>query len=202
MPMVSELVPLFHTLTRPNKERLLGQRTKVIWLFGLSGAGKSTLAHALERRLYTEGIATCLLDGDSLRAGLNRDLGFSDADRTENIRRAAEVARIALDTGLVVIAAFITPLREQRRLACTIVGQDDFISVHAAASYEVCRQRDLKGLYAKVAAGEVKQFTGRDSLFELPEGNEIALSLDTGGESPEASIERLCAFVLPQVRLR
>lgn len=172
---------------------------KVVWIFGLSGAGKSTLADALGRRLRAEGLVVRLLDGDDLRSGLSRDLGFSDRDRAENIRRAAEVAKLFAQAGVVTICSFITPLRAHRALAREIVSAAGWIGVYAAASYEICARRDLKGLYARAAAGALSSFTGRDSLFEPPAADEDVLALATGSESPADSSARLEAAVLTQL---
>jgi len=155
-------------LGREVKEQLLGQKGQVIWLFGLSGSGKTTLAIALERELHRRGKLTQILDGDNIRGGLNKNLGFSDEDRAENIRRIAEVARLYLHTGIITITSFICPRRELRDLAREIIGSRDFLETYVKASFETCRERDPKGLYAKVEAGEVGQFTGRDSAFEPP----------------------------------
>jgi len=193
--------PVFdRVLSREEKEARLGQRARVIWLFGLSGSGKSTLANALERRLQAEGVTTHLLDGDNVRAGLNRDLGFSDADRAENIRRVAEVSRLLVQAGLVVISAFITPTRALRNRARSIVGAKDFIEVYVKASYEACLRRDPKGLYAKASRGKVKQFTGRDSAFEPPLRADLVLN--TEHDSIERSLDRLHAFVRPRLKLK
>jgi adenylylsulfate kinase len=192
--------PIFErVLSRAEKEKRLRQRARVIWLFGLSGSGKSTLAIALERQLAAEGFTTHLLDGDNLRAGLNRGLGFSDADRTENIRRAAEVARLFVQAGIVTIAAFITPFRALRDTAREIVGAADFFPVHVHASFATCARRDPKGIYAKAAAAGVANFTGRDSRFEPPAPDEAALLIDTGTASPEAALGRLHAAVRARV---
>lgn len=142
------------------------RRACVVWLYGLSGAGKSTLALGLAEQLRAAGDATVILDGDRLRAGLCRDLGFGDAAREENIRRVAEVARVLVENGVFAICACITPRHALRELARGIVGADRFLDVHVAASYEACARRDPKGLYARAARGEVPQFTGRDSAFE------------------------------------
>ena len=191
--------PVFdRVLSREDKEARLRQHARVIWLYGLSGSGKSTLANGLERRLHAEGIATHLLDGDNVRAGLNRDLGFSDADRAENIRRVAEVSRLLVQAGLVVISAFITPTRALRELARGIVGPEDFIEVYVKASYEVCLRRDPKKLYAKAGQGKLKQFTGRDSAFETP--LRADLILNTERDSVEQSLEHLYAFVRPRIK--
>jgi len=174
----------------------------VIWLYGLSGSGKSTLAIALERRLHAEGVATHLLDGDNVRTGLNRDLGFSDADRSENIRRIAEVAKLFVQAGVVVICAFITPQKAHRQLARTIIGADDFSEIYVAASFETCAKRDPKGLYAKAGTGAVKQFTGRDSSFETPTDGDGALIIDTEAETPDASLIRLHGIVSPLIHFQ
>jgi adenylylsulfate kinase len=184
--------------SRPDKEARLRQRAHVIWLYGLSGSGKSTLAAALEHRLHAEGFAVRLLDGDLVRSGLNRDLGFSDADRRENIRRVAEVCRLFVQAGVIVIAAFITPSRALRDLARSIVGADDFTEVYVEASWDACRRRDPKGLYAKAGRGEVPQFTGRDAPFEPPERADLVVH--TERESVEQSLDRIHALVRPRLR--
>lgn len=180
-------------LGRSQRERLTGQRGRVVWLYGLSGSGKSTLAVALEHALNAQGRLTTLLDGDLLRTGLNAGLGFSDDDRRENIRRAAEVARLFCRSGVVTLCSFITPKKSLRTLARQIIGEDDFLEVYVKASFETCKERDVKGLYAKAEAGQVKQFTGRDSGFEEPESAELIIQ--TEDETPEASLEKLLAFV-------
>ena len=196
----TNLHPIFdRVLARADKEARLRQRGKVIWLYGLSGSGKSTLAIALERRLHAEGVTTHLLDGDNIRTGLNKDLGFSDADRAENIRRIAEVAKLFVQAGVVVICAFITPQRALRSQARAIVGAEDFIEVYTAASFATCEQRDPKGLYAKARAGGVAQFTGRDSGFEPPAADDAALTIDTEAEDLAASLERLHGAVTPLI---
>jgi adenylylsulfate kinase len=173
-------------LPRAAKEELLGQSGAVIWMYGLSGSGKSTLAHRLERELHGQGRLVKALDGDNVRVGLNRNLGFSDADRLENIRRVAEVAKLFADCGVVVVASFITPTNELRRLAREVVGDEDLLEVYVKASFETCAARDPKGLYAKAAAGEVKQFTGKDSSFEEPERPDLVL--DTEAHDEEACL--------------
>ena len=199
----TNLYPIFdRVLGRAEKEARLQQRGRVIWLYGLSGSGKSTLAIALERRLHAEGVATHLLDGDNVRTGLNRDLGFSDADRSENIRRIAEVAKLFVQAGVVVICAFITPQKAHRQLARTIIGADDFSEIYVAASFETCAKRDPKGLYAKAGTGAVKQFTGRDSSFETPTDGDGALIIDTEAETPDASLIRLHGIVSPLIHFQ
>ena len=186
-------------LGRSAREKLLGQRAQVVWLYGLSGSGKSTLATALERKLHGAGLLTAVLDGDIVRTGLNAGLGFSNDDRRENIRRVAEVARIFLQSGVVTIASFITPTRSLRNLARQIVGEDDFLEVYVKASFEECARRDRKGLYARAGQGQVKNFTGRDSVFEEPDRADLVI--DTESESPAESLEKLAAFVTPKLLL-
>ena len=173
-------------LGRESKETLLKQRGTVVWLYGLSGSGKSTLASALERRLHDEGISTQLLDGDNLRSGLNSDLGFSDKDRRENIRRVAEVAKLFASASVVTIAAFICPRAELRVLARDIIGAKDFFEVYLECSFETCEARDVKGLYAKAKAGGVEQFTGRDSAFEPGVSPDLTLNTDDLSEADAA----------------
>ncbi len=196
------LHPIFdRVLGRSEKEKSLEQRARVIWLYGLSGSGKSTLAIALERQLHAEGFTTQLLDGDNVRTGLNRGLGFSDTDRAENIRRVAEVAKLFTQAGVVTLCSFITPTRALRQAAREIVGVEDFIEVYVKASFETCAKRDPKGLYAKATAGGVAQFTGRDSGFEPPTAGDAAAIFDTETESAEATLARLHALILPRIQL-
>ena len=188
--------PIFHrSLDRSSKETLLGQKGCVIWLYGLSGAGKSTLAIALEEKLHANGIMTQLLDGDNIRTGLNRNLGFTDADRKENIRRIAEVAKLFANAGIVTIASFITPKKELRTLAREVIGEPDFREVFVTCSLETCERRDVKGLYAKVKSGDIKNFTGKDSSFEPPEKSSPAdLVLNTDEKSEPICLEELYNF--------
>jgi adenylylsulfate kinase len=185
-------------LGRTAREGLLKQRGVVIWLYGLSGSGKSTLATALERQLHDLGGLTASLDGDILRTGLNRGLGFSDEDRRENIRRVAEVARLFAHTGVITICSFITPTQSLRSLARQIIGEDDFVEVYVKASFEECARRDRKGLYAKAGQGQIAQFTGRDSRFEEPA--EADLILDTEHETPEESLQKLAALIAKRMQ--
>lgn len=197
-----DLHPIFErVLSRADKEQQLRQRARVIWFFGLSGSGKSTLANLLERSLAKQGMHTHLLDGDNLRTGLNQGLGFSDADRSEGLRRTAEVARLFVQAGIVTLCSFITPLRSQRETARSILGNEDFLPVYVKASFETCARRDPKGLYAKAAKGQVAQFTGRDSAFEEPLEEDSTFVIDTEVEAPEASLARLLAHVQPRVKL-
>jgi adenylylsulfate kinase len=201
--MSNDIHPEFHRqLGREPKELLLGQRAAVIWLYGLSGSGKSTLAHLLERALYAEGRATVLLDGDNLRTGLNSGLGFTEDDRRENIRRVAEVAKLFVNSGLITICSFISPYRSLRSLARQVVGEADFLEVYVHATFESCTQRDPKGLYQKAAEGKVAHFTGRDSVFEVPNELFTGLRIDTEQETKEESLVKLLEAVRPLIAVR
>jgi adenylylsulfate kinase len=156
------------TVTRARREAQNGHRGCVIWFTGFSGSGKSTLAHALEERLYQMGCKTFVLDGDNVRHGLCGDLGFSEADRTENIRRIGEVAKLMMEAGIIVLTAFISPFREDRERVRGLMGHGEFLEVFCDCSLEVCEQRDVKGLYKRARAGEVKNFTGITSPYEVP----------------------------------
>jgi len=161
--------PIFDRLvSRQEQERLLNQNGQVLWFTGLSGSGKSTIAEGLERRLYAEGYFVKVLDGDNIRSGINKNLGFSLDDRRENIRRIAEVAKLFMDSGAIVLCSFVSPTIEIRELAKTIIGKEDFKEVFVDTPLEVCESRDVKGLYKKARAGEIKGFTGIDSPFEAP----------------------------------
>lgn len=198
MPKPENIHTEFHRmLGREAKEAQLKQRGHVFWFYGLSGSGKSTLANALERKLADKGFATKILDGDNIRSGLNSDLGFSDEDRIENIRRISEVARLFLDSGAVVFTSFITPKRGLRANAAKVVGDADFTPVYVKASFETCAERDVKGLYAKAAAGGVKHFTGKDSSFEEPGANDADWIISTDEQSEEESLNELLEKVLP-----
>lgn len=195
------LYPVFDKmLPRSAREALLGQSGAVIWMYGLSGSGKSTLANLLERRLHADGRLVKVLDGDNIRSGLNRNLGFSDEDRLENIRRVSEVAKLFAECGVITITSFITPNNELRRLAREIIGEADLLEVYVKASFETCQIRDPKGLYAKVAAGEVKQFTGKDSAFEEPESPDLII--DTEAFSEEECLSQLLDAVIMKTTAR
>lgn len=171
--------PEFHRfLHRQDKENLLGQRGIVVWLCGLSGSGKSTIANAAERVLHQQGRFTTILDGDNLRTGLNANLGFSDQDRLENIRRISEVAKVFVSQGIITFVSAITPRGELRDLARGLLG-DDIFEVYVEASYEACEKRDVKGLYAKAARGEIAHFTGKDGSFETPNNPDLTLNTET-----------------------
>ncbi|MBE2319348.1 adenylyl-sulfate kinase [Solirubrobacter sp. CPCC 204708] len=166
---------------------LNGHRPRVLWLTGLSGAGKSTIANRLEHELFAAGVHTCVLDGDNVRHGLCGDLGFSDADRDENIRRVAEVAKLMVESGLVVIVAFISPFRAEREAARALFEPDEFVEVFVDAPLDVAEARDPKGLYRKARAGELNGFTGIDAPYEPPQAPE--LRVDTARLSPEAAAQ-------------
>ena len=174
-------------VTRETRAEMKLQSARCLWLTGLSASGKSTIANLLEKRLVAEGRHTYLLDGDNVRHGLNRDLGFTEADRVENIRRVAEVSRLMVDAGLVVIVAFISPFRSERDFARSLFEPGEFLEIFVDASLEVCARRDPKGLYAKALRGGIRNFTGVDSPYERPERPD--LRLDTGELSPEECVE-------------
>ncbi len=180
-----------------DRSHLLGQRPITVWLTGLSASGKSTLAFALERRLVDIGHACYVLDGDNIRHGLNRDLGFSHQDRTENIRRIAEVARLMNEAGLIVITAFISPYRNDRQLAREIVGAEYFVEVYVNTPIETCEARDPKGMYKRARAGEIAGFTGVNDPYESPETPE--LTMDTSIASPSEGAEQLLAAVMARI---
>lgn len=175
-------------ITRQQREHQLGQTACTIWMSGLSGAGKSTIANALEQRLYEIGKKTMLLDGDNIRMGLNQNLGFSEEDRVENIRRIAEVAKLLNDAGLIVITAFISPYRADRRRARGIIG-DGFCEVYVSTSMEECEKRDVKGLYQAARKGLVSDFTGITSPYEVPENPDVIV--DTTGREIEECVDQI-----------
>ena len=194
----THIYPIFdRMLTRTDKETLLGQRGLMVWFTGLSGSGKSTLAIALERELHRRGILCRILDGDNIRSGINNNLGFSEEDRIENIRRIDEIGRLFVDTGIVTLAAFISPSIAIRQMAARIVGEQDFLEVYVSTPLEACEQRDVKGLYAKARRGEITQFTGISAPFEAPE--HPALRLDTSVLTVEQSVARLLDLLLPKI---
>lgn len=172
-----------------DRMRLLRQRPATVWLTGLSGAGKSTIAFELERRLISAGHLAFVMDGDNVRHGLSRDLGFSPEDRSENIRRIAEVAKLFNDAGLVVITSFISPYSQDRAMAREIIGQDRFIETYLCADLQVCEKRDPKGLYRKVREGMIREFTGITAPYEVPDNPDLAI--DTGNLSLDESISKL-----------
>ena len=197
---MSDIHPIYtQMLSRAEREAKLRQRAKVVWLYGLSGSGKSTLATALEGRLFTEGFVTTHLDGDNVRDGLNRGLGFSDADREENIRRVAEVSKLFVQSGVICLNSFITPRESLRQLARGILGEENLLEIYVECSFETCRKRDVKGLYKKADAGQIPNFTGKESGFEPPTRPHLVLNTETA--SPEDSLETLYSFVLGHIKM-
>ncbi len=186
-------------LGRDAKEAQLGQKGHVFWFYGLSGSGKSTLANGIERSLVDQGRFVKLLDGDNIRSALNQDLGFSDLDRAENIRRISEVSRLFLDAGYIVLTSFICPKQAYRNQAKAIIGADDFTAIYAQASFEACAKRDVKGLYQKANSGTVKNFTGLDSSFEPPEATAQDWIINTELSSEAESVDSLVTKILPIV---
>lgn len=195
MVEATNIYPIYDKMmTRADKEELLGQRGVMIWFTGLSGSGKSTVALGVERELHKCGILCRILDGDNIRSGINKNLGFTAEDRKENIRRIAEVGKLFVDTGIVTLAAFISPTNESRRMAAEIIGQDDFKEVYISTPLEICEKRDVKGLYARARRGEIKNFTGISAPFEVPE--HPALSLDTSKLTLEESVHKVLELIL------
>ena len=195
----NNIYPIFdRMLSRQDNEELLKQHSVMIWFTGLSGSGKSTIAIALERELHKRGLLCRILDGDNIRSGINNNLGFTEADRIENIRRIAEVSKLFVDTGIITIAAFISPSNDIREMAANIIGKDDFLEVYVSTPIEECERRDVKGLYAKARRGEIKNFTGISAPFEAPA--HPALTLDTSALSLEESVNKLLELILPRIQ--
>lgn len=195
----NHVYPIFdRMMSRADKEELLHQKGLMVWFTGLSGSGKSTIAIALERELHKRGLLCRILDGDNIRSGINNNLGFSAADRVENIRRIAEVGKLFVDTGVITLAAFISPNNDIRKMAASIIGEDDFMEVYVSTPIEECERRDVKGLYAKARKGEIANFTGISAPFEAPE--HPALLLDTSVLTLEESVNQLLEIILPKIR--
>lgn len=198
--MAENIHPIFDELvSRSRREERLGQRSKVVWLLGLSGSGKSAIAKQLEKLLFAEGYFPQVLDGDNMRTGVSNDLGFSIEDREEQLRRMAEVAKLYLHSGVVVLVSSISPTRASREKARQIVGSGDFIEVFVNAPLEVCEQRDVKGLYAKARLGEIKNFTGIDAPFEAPKAPDLELKTDR--MTLEVSVQTLYDYLKPKISL-
>ncbi len=191
--------PIFDQLLgREAKEKQLNQRGVCIWFTGLSGSGKSTIAQGLEKLLYSEGYFVQVLDGDNIRTGINNNLGFSEADRMENIRRIAEVSKLFVQAGVITLCSFVSPTKDIRENACAIIGADDFMEVYVNAPFEVCEQRDVKGLYKKARAGEIKNFTGLDAPFEAPE--QPSLEIKTDQMDVEAAIQQVYNHITSRIK--
>ncbi|OPB17313.1 adenylyl-sulfate kinase [Pseudomonas fluorescens] len=181
------------SIAREDREKLNGHKGKVIWFTGLSGSGKSTLANALELELHAKGYRTYILDGDNVRQGLNRDLGFTDADRVENIRRIAEVAKLMMDAGLIVLTAFISPFRREREMAKELIGEDRFVEVYVSTTLEVCEERDVKGLYKKARSGQLPNLSGVGSPYEAPD--HTALNIDAANTDLKCAVDKLMTHI-------
>lgn len=197
----NEIHPVFDKiLNRQDKERLLNQRSVVVWITGLSGAGKTTLARGIELELSKRGFLTQVLDGDNIRSGINNNLGFSEQERLENIRRIAEVSKLFINCGIITINSFISPTNEIRRMAKKIIGEKDFLEIFVNAPLEVCEQRDTKGLYKKARAGKIKDFTGIDSPFDIPDNPDVEIRTDV--LSISESVDKVLEVIMPRVRLK
>jgi adenylylsulfate kinase len=183
-----------HQIQRTSRAKQKSQKPCMIWFTGLSGAGKSTVANALDELLFDHGNHTYLLDGDNVRHGLNRDLGFSDVDRVENIRRIGEVGRLFTDAGLIVLSAFISPFRSDRQMVRTLFPVGEYIEVFVSTDLSVCEERDPKGLYKKARAGEIKHFTGIDSAYEAPHSPELLI--DAGAQSVEQCAQEIFDYLV------
>ena len=194
MPEITANVIRHHaTVTRAQRERQNGHKSLILWFTGLSSAGKSTLAHAVEERLHSMGCRTFVFDGDNVRHGLCGDLGFSEADRAENIRRIGEMTKLFIETGVIALAAFISPFRAEREKLRAQVAAGDFVEIYCRCPLAVCEQRDKKGLYARARAGEVKEFTGISSPYEPPDRPELVI--DTDREGLEQSVDRIIDYL-------
>ena len=198
MDTSKNLFPHDHYVNAELRKKLINQKPLLIWLSGLSGSGKSTIANELEKKLFENGYLSYLLDGDNIRIGLNKDLGFSDNDRKENIRRISEVSRLMLDAGLIVITAFISPFEEERELAKSLVKEENYFLVHVNCSVEKCEERDVKGLYKKARAGEIKNFTGIDSPYEVPDNPNLIV--DTEQESVNESVNKIFTAITNKIK--
>ncbi|MFO8067380.1 MAG: adenylyl-sulfate kinase [Bacteroidales bacterium] len=197
--MSSNKISAAQYLSRHEKEELIKQRGIVVWMTGLSGSGKTTVAVALERCLHDKNIHTKVFDGDIIRKGLNKDLGFSEAGRHENIRRIAEVSKYFVDSGIVVICGLISPLEKSRGMARDIIGEENFIEVFIDCPLDICEKRDPKGLYKRARAGKIPDFTGIDSPYEKPQNSDIII--DTESLSVEQAVSKIVEYLLPRIKV-
>ncbi len=197
--MSENIIQHTHPIGKSDRLKNNGHQAKVIWFVGLSGSGKSTLAGNLEAVLHHKGYKTYVLDGDNVRLGLNNDLGFSKQDRTENVRRIAEVARLFNEAGIIVLSAFISPLKSDRDQARKLIGTENFIEIFVHCPLPTCEKRDVKGLYSKARKGLIPNFTGIDAPFENPKQPDM--TIDTETESMEKSLEKLLEFIGPKIEL-
>ena len=181
------------SVTRERRNQLNNHKSVVIWFTGLSGSGKSTLAHSVEEILFSKGCRTFVLDGDNVRHGLTSNLGFSNEDRKENIRRIGEVTKLMMEAGLIILTAFISPFREDRIAVRNLISDGDFIEIYCKASLETCEARDLKGLYKRARLGEIKNYTGINSPYEIPDNPELIIDIDK--ESLEESVSKIVSFL-------
>ncbi|MCK5682679.1 adenylyl-sulfate kinase [bacterium] len=197
----NQIFPVFdQIINRKDKESLLKQKAKVIWLTGLSGSGKTTLGAALEKELYKKGFLTQILDGDNIRSGINKNLKFTEEDRLENIRRISEVTKLFVNCGVIAINCFITPTESIRQIARDIIGEENIIEVFVNTPLEVCEARDIKGLYKKARSGELKNFTGISSPFEIPTHADI--DINTHKFSLAESVEKMLELILVQIEVK
>ena len=195
----NNIFPIFdELLQKTDKEQLLNQKSFTVWMTGLSGSGKSTVAKGLERYLHEHRFLTQLLDGDNIRVGINNNLGFSYEERSENIRRIAEVSKLFINCGIITLNCFVSPTKKMRQMAKEIIGPDNFIEVFVNASVTECEKRDVKGLYAKARAGEIKNFTGIDAPFEAP--TNAAVEINTAELSIDESIQKVLDYILPKIQ--
>ena len=181
------------TVTRERRNQLNNHKSVALWFTGLSGSGKSTMSHALEERLFNKGCRTFVLDGDNVRHGLNSNIGFSDKDRKENIRRIGEVSKLMMEAGFIIMTAFISPYREDRIAVRNLIPNGDFVEIYCKASLKTCEARDVKGLYKRARAGEIKNYTGIDSPYEVPENADLII--DTDQETIEDSVSIILSFL-------
>ena len=197
----NHIFPIFdELLQKADKEQLLNQNSFTVWMTGLSGSGKSTIAKGLERYLHDLGFLTQMLDGDNVRAGINNNLGFSEEERTENVRRIAEVSKLFINCGVITLNCFVSPTIKMRELAKSIIGDENFVEIYVNASLNDCEKRDVKGLYAKARAGEIKNFTGIDTPFEAP--LDPSLEINTSDLTIDASIQRVIDYILPKIKIK
>lgn len=197
---MNNIVPHDFHVSREDRQKLKSHRSLVVWFTGLSGSGKSTLANMVEKKLFDSGIHTFSLDGDNIRKGLNNNLGFSKEDRRENLRRISEVAKLFVDSGTVIIASFISPLKSDREIIKDIIGRKNFVEVFVNTPLEICEARDVKGLYKKARAGEIKNFTGIDAPYEAPENPD--LEIKTNEEEAESSAKRIIVFLKKKLEIK
>lgn len=197
--MSTNIVKQDYQISRDDRNEKNKHKSVVLWFTGLSGSGKSTLANRVESHLFSKGISTYSLDGDNIRGGLNSDLNFTPEDRHENLRRIAEVAKLFVDSGVVVLAAFISPLKKDRKEIARIIGEKDFVEIYVNTSLETCEQRDVKGLYKKARSGEIDNFTGVSAPYEAPENPEVETHSDR--ESIEESTEKVISYLENKLKL-